>query len=120
MGDSLAEIGGELMKTLEEYIAYCEEVAEEKEREAWSFPKADSKIKGSGSKHSRCMRYASEHRQLAEWLKELKAIKEVIDNQGDTNNAWIFLEKIEDILYPINEITYDNKGEVKADDKKEV
>ena len=99
--------------TLDEAIKHCEEVAEEYQASIDSLD-----IVGKGL--DECEECAKEHRQLAEWLKELKAIKEVIDNQGDTNNAWIFLEKIEDILYPINEITYDNKGEVKADDKKEV
>lgn len=95
------------MLTLEEAIKHCEEVAERHEELAFDL------IYRYGTVSERARRYkiiASEYRQLAEWLRELKAIKEVIDNQGDTNNAWIFLEKIEDILYPINEITYDKRG----------
>ena len=48
--------------TIDEYIKHCEEVVESCER---GNPKKRSKAK--------C---ASEHRQLAEWLKELKAYRE--------------------------------------------
>ena len=46
--------------TLDEAIKHCEEVAEEQEEKE-------------------CLECAAEHRQLAEWLKELKAYKDFKD-----------------------------------------
>ena len=59
------------MMTLDEAIAHAEEKAEE--------------LKRDSQKHNiwvaeQCIKCAEEHEQLAEWLKELKALKE---NKGD-------------------------------------
>ena len=56
--------------TLDEAIRHCEEVAEEKEQEA----KEAHVLSGMD-----CMECAEEHRQLAEWLKELKTYQEGIN-----------------------------------------
>lgn len=57
--------------TLEEAIIHCEEVAEIKRKQAengdWE--------KGSPTECD-CLECAEEHRQLAEWLKELRAFRE--------------------------------------------
>lgn len=53
--------------TLEEAIKHCEEVAEEQEK------KARKKNDGTMSTRIKCEECAKEHRQLAEWLVELKA-----------------------------------------------
>ena len=53
--------------TLDEAIRHCEYVAEEKEQEA----KEAHVLSGMD-----CMECAKEHRQLAEWLRELKAYRE--------------------------------------------
>lgn len=55
--------------TLEEAIKHCEEVAEENERQAEALADFD------GAVELQCLECASEHRQLAEWLKELKAYR---------------------------------------------
>lgn len=57
--------------TLDEAIKHCEEVADEQEQSARI-------LRGDFYKARResCIECASEHRQLAEWLKELKAYKE--------------------------------------------
>ena len=79
--------------TLEEAIKHCEEVAEEKEREAeyrqetqgdmFKFLDDLSKsVGGEGIENdalNECLECASEHRQLAEWLRELKAYREFAD-----------------------------------------
>lgn len=60
--------------TLEEAIKHCEKVAKAKEREAkinrnhggWAYDDEATK----------CSACAAEHRQLAEWLKELKKYRE--------------------------------------------
>ncbi len=62
--------------TLEEAIKHCEEVAEEKERSAKLHQRPDRNVKGSGKRYLSCLECADEHRQLAEWLKELKDYKD--------------------------------------------
>lgn len=59
------------MINLDEAIAHCEEVAESKERQikegAWEKDSITEK---------RCYECAREHRQLAEWLRELEAYRD--------------------------------------------
>lgn len=56
--------------TLEEAIRHCEEVAELNEHIATTFPE------DGPADIEKCAECADEHRQLAEWLKELKALRE--------------------------------------------
>ena len=58
--------------TLDEAIKHAEEVAKEKENEA-----QDLEYSKLGWRHEAnpCSECAKEHRQLAEWLKELKQLK---------------------------------------------
>ena len=61
--------------TLDEAIKHCEEVAEEKEQSV--------DIQGTNQKWvDSCKECAEEHRQLAEWLKELKALREVCTSKA--------------------------------------
>ena len=62
------------MMTLEEAIKHCEEVAEAEERSAKLHQRPDRGVKGSGKRYLSCIECAKEHRQLAEWLRELKEI----------------------------------------------
>ena len=59
--------------TLEEAIKHCEDVAENKEQAVY-----DLLAFGYSTKEERneCIECAEEHRQLAEWLKELKMWRE--------------------------------------------
>lgn len=57
--------------TIDEAIKHAEEVAEEKEKEAW-----EAQLQEEYKKIKSCKKCAEEHRQLAEWLKELKAHRE--------------------------------------------
>jgi predicted RNase H-like nuclease (RuvC/YqgF family) len=57
------------MLSLDEAIKHCEEVAEEQEK------KARKKNDGTMSTRIKCEECAKEHRQLAEWLRELKKYK---------------------------------------------
>ena len=54
--------------TLDEAIKHCEEIAEEQEK----LCKVNDSFNFSQPKWKEC---AEEHRQLAEWLKELKELK---------------------------------------------
>lgn len=69
--------------TIDEAIRHAEEVAEYNERQARLWDSGHRAIKGSGIKHRRCLECASEHRQLADWLK---ALKEIWDS-GDCNDC---------------------------------
>ena len=72
--------------TLEEAIKHSEEVAEEHEELYRVCPASESDIfhcDGTNNcktlkngKNKGCLKYAEEHRQLAEWLKELKELRE--------------------------------------------
>ena len=53
--------------TLDEAIKHAEEVAEEKEEQAWEAQLQEE--------YRTCKDCAQEHRQLAEWLKELKQLR---------------------------------------------
>jgi thiamine pyrophosphate-dependent acetolactate synthase large subunit-like protein len=64
------------MLSLDEAIKHCEEVAEAEERNAKLHQRPDRGIKGSGKRYLSCLECASEHRQLAEWLKKLQAYEE--------------------------------------------
>ena len=74
------------MLSLEEAIQHCEEVAEKQEITATSNLMEIDKIKADGilrlydaDEYESCMKCAAEHRQLAEWLRELKKLREIPD-----------------------------------------
>lgn len=60
--------------TLDEAIQHCEEVAETEEQRLKEWYGDYPHLKKIDS----CLKCAEEHRQLAEWLKELKELKEQI------------------------------------------
>ena len=62
--------------TLEEAIKHCEEVAENQE---WMAENYNDDSMGA----KLCEECASEHRQLAEWLKRLKCIEDYIADGKD-------------------------------------
>lgn len=64
--------------TLEEAIKHAEEVAEKLENSC--------KRDWMGEDDKRC---ASEHRQLAKWLKELKAVHDEIDDADDEDEIFV-------------------------------
>jgi hypothetical protein len=59
--------------TIDEAIKHAEEVAEEKESEAQELEYCKLDWKHEANKCAEC---SKEHRQLAEWLKELKQLRE--------------------------------------------
>ena len=60
--------------SIDEAIAHAEEVAVEKAEQAW-----DAQLQEEYTKIKPCKKCATEHRQLAEWLKELKESRMVLD-----------------------------------------
>lgn len=63
------------MMNLEEAIKHCEEVAYEQDMKA-GFETDNQTYTMSEVERERCKECANEHRQLAEWLKELKDYKD--------------------------------------------
>jgi len=61
--------------TLDEAIKHAEEVAEEKDMQA-GFDTDYPCYQMSDAERNQCKECAEEHRQLAEWLKELKQLRE--------------------------------------------
>ena len=62
--------------TLDEAIKHAEEVAEEQDMRA-GFETDYSCYQMSDTERNQCKKCAEEHRQLAEWLKELKKLREI-------------------------------------------
>lgn len=64
--------------TLDEAIQHAEEVAERNEKKAsWFWGKEGN------PNYKNCVKRAKEHRQLAEWLKELKMYREMIPSASE-------------------------------------
>lgn len=61
--------------TLDEAIKHCEEVAEEQDMKA-GFETDYQTYAMSEAERERCRECANKHRQLAEWLRELKQLRE--------------------------------------------
>ncbi len=81
-----------MITDLDEAIKHCEEVAEEQEQKAKEYKhnqdnlaklyhSLDAPYGGDYSKSNDCLECASEHRQLASWLKELKAYREQLPHE---------------------------------------
>jgi thiol-disulfide isomerase/thioredoxin len=96
------------MMTLDEAIKHCEEVAEEQDKLCKRYDDAsgysrshNESIRVADAKW--CERCAKEHRQLAEWLKDYKRLKE----QEPFKNAYIQVVKERDIaIGQLNELGY--------------
>ena len=69
--------------TLDEAIKHCEEVAESKEKQV-----KEGVWERNSNTEKRCYECAKEHRQLAKWLKELKAYEEAREEIGCLPIVW--------------------------------
>ena len=86
--------------TLEEAIKHCEEQANLLEESAAGCDMTDKIEKEIACRSGKC---AAEHRQLAEWLKELKTLrkKDVPDtNDGDTISRQAAIDADDDMIEP--------------------
>ena len=76
------------MKSIDDAIKHCEEVAETEERIAKLHQRPNRGVKGSGKRYLSCLECAKEHRQLAEWLRELqkwRALRDSINKLCDVD-----------------------------------
>ena len=98
------------MLTLEEAILHAEEIAEAEEQKYKEWKGDYSHLKKIDS----CLECASEHRQLAEWLRELKAYRGILANADkliESEYGCVIIEGYADVLDKMNEVF----KEVKAD-----
>lgn len=72
--------------TLDGAIQHCEEQADLLEESAAGCDITDKVEKEIACRSGKC---AAEHRQLAEWLKELKAVYDEIDDADDKDEIFI-------------------------------
>ncbi len=84
--------------TIDEAIKHAEEVAKEKESEAedLEYSKLDWKYEAN-----QCSKCAAEHRQLAEWLKQLQKIQKIIndwENSGEEDDPVNIIINIEEVV----------------------
>lgn len=78
--------------TLDEAIRHCEEVAEEQSRLYSLCPcpcdGTDNCMSLKNGKDMGCTKCAADHRQLAEWLRELK------DLRAEQNDQYVFIHEL--------------------------
>ena len=83
--------------TLEEAIKHCEEVAKDKELSYKFCFHAGKSCDGQqpdredlvNCKNNGCLKCAAEHRQLAEWLKELREVYAMLEGCADTDELFV-------------------------------
>ena len=98
--------------TLDEAIKHCEEVAEHNEEQARIYDEQAEALAFYS-----CKECATEHRQLAEWLRELQHLRNLVAYAEDFDctirKAEIKLRKAEEFIERIEKAG----EEVKADDE---
>ena len=72
--------------TLEEAISHCLEVAEQNDAQAEKWREEGGEEWG---KTTACRECAADHRQLAEWLKELKSLRKKAEHLTEWNRKLI-------------------------------
>jgi hypothetical protein len=79
--------------TLDEAIKHCEEVAYQKDLES-GFDTDNERYTMTDKEKIDCKECASEHRQLAEWLRKYQKIEQILDDYD--LEAWEVLEMIKE------------------------
>lgn len=72
--------------TLDEAIKHAEEVAYQKDLES-GFDTDNERYAMTDNERTSCKKCADEHRQLAEWLKQLNEIKRILDAPSYKENG---------------------------------
>lgn len=97
--------------TLDEAIRHCEEVAKENERIAFDLTTA---FNMETIKSKECKKCANEHRQLAEWLKDYKRLKEQELNEDwhDTPSGEMTLEQARQAVRELRKYVMDKSKDM--------
>ena len=88
--------------SLSDAIKHCEKVAEENEKQAKLWESGANYLHGVQIKYSKCLECASEHRQLAEWLRELKGYRKAHEEIKHEPLVWEYGQAIEKCLWIID------------------
>lgn len=109
-----------MINSLDEAIKHCEEVAEELEKRVkpYQCEAINKKLYEVNKKEwDDCLECAEEHRQLAEWLNELKAYRKAEKKIIENMRAWekIYAEPLEWNVDDINSIKLAFYQDGKAD-----
>jgi len=94
------------MMTLDEAIKHCEEVAEKNEEMC-----RIEELMGLGLQNAEMMKCAREHKQLAEWLKDYKRLKEKESKRKV--GEWIKNNNDYFDWYECSECGYGSEGEMR-------
>lgn len=112
--------------TLDEAITHAREVAEEQRKDNGKCEyKAEYGCKGCADYYSKpCIECAEEHEQLAEWLEELKALKNGLNIKCDSLNEALekgkkigYNKAIDDFMEAIDE---EDRDECLVDDMRRI
>ena len=118
--------------TLEEAIKHYEKLAEAGERDAqrwvtdgWqsSFksltPEREAQYLSERKRlYNQCLKCAKEHRQLAEWLRELKAYREILANAEKTiasTYGCVIIEGYADVIEQMKEVFEEVNADADSD-----
>lgn len=85
-----------MIDSLETAIKHCEEVAEEQDMKA-GFETDNQTYTMSEAERERYKECASEHRQLAEWLRELKRWREFAHKNAQCINDCLIQNRIDEL-----------------------
>lgn len=85
--------------TLEEAIKHCEEKVEELKEQA-GFDTDNERYRMSESEKADCIECANEHKQLADWLIQLKQVQDIVEHWNDKSSSFVSAcNAFEDILH---------------------
>lgn len=99
-----------MINSLEEAIKHCEEKAEELEKQVkpYQCESINKKLYEVNKKEwDSCLECASEHRQLAEWLRELKTYRELLENADNiikSEYGCVIIEGYADVIDKMNKV----------------
>lgn len=96
--------------TLDEAIKHCEEVAEQKDLES-GFDTDNERYTMTDNERADCKECADEHRQLGEWLRELKQFKEQEPCKDAISRAEA-LKVVDDMDIPEDMSTFEIKSHI--------
>lgn len=91
-----------MIKSIDEAIQHCEEVAEEQKEKAKRIGELIH-----DEMYDYCLERAADHRQLAEWLRELQAYRDIIDTADERiNNTYgvVIVEGYADVFNDLKEV----------------
>ena len=107
--------------TIDEAIKHCEEKAEELEKQVkpYQCESINEKLYEVNKKEwDSCLECANEHRQLAQWLRELKTYRELLENADNiikSEYGCVIIEGYADVIDKMNKVYKEIKKHENSD-----